>query len=261
MTLIITAVAHDKLVQASDRRLTTPDGRLYTDKANKAICVRCADAIFCIAYTGLASIGGQPTTQRLLERLISMNAHRLSIDRLTTELTLQLTARFNRIFCTYKETSFVLAGFTGTPMMAFSALVSNFERPRKFPHGNAQDFINYVRLLKKPGYLFRVNGVQDAVRGAIWRDLQSLGRSRVFLKSNGEQIADRLVAFIRRAADNKSYGRFIGKECMTVWHNPGQDDDFHARYHPRTAGPVGYAPHFLMPPGVAIKNIEYGWCS
>jgi hypothetical protein len=57
MTMIATLVARNKVVQVSDRRLTWPNGGLADDEANKAICVKCNNAHFSIAYTGLAEIG------------------------------------------------------------------------------------------------------------------------------------------------------------------------------------------------------------
>ena len=59
MTLIVTAVGKSFVIQASDRRLTTPSGALHDDNANKALCVACRDAVFAMAYTGLAQIGSK----------------------------------------------------------------------------------------------------------------------------------------------------------------------------------------------------------
>lgn len=61
MTLILTALSHNYIVQAADRRLTYPDGSLYDDDTNKAIfyCGRVA-----VAYTGLALMKeDQPTAE------------------------------------------------------------------------------------------------------------------------------------------------------------------------------------------------------
>jgi len=60
MTLIITCLAHEHIVQVADRRLTMPDGSLYDDDTNKAVyyCGRVA-----VAYTGLAIMEGKPTAE------------------------------------------------------------------------------------------------------------------------------------------------------------------------------------------------------
>jgi hypothetical protein len=60
MTLILTCLAHEHIVQVADRRLTMPDGKLYDDDTNKAVfyCGRVA-----VAYTGLALMEGKPTAE------------------------------------------------------------------------------------------------------------------------------------------------------------------------------------------------------
>jgi hypothetical protein len=74
MTLVLSCVTPDFVVQASDRRLTRSDGRLADDEANKA-------TVFCghwmIAYTGLAELGpavppgNRPRTDVWLATLLS----------------------------------------------------------------------------------------------------------------------------------------------------------------------------------------------
>src|SRR3712207_1704100 len=56
MTLILTALSPQRVVQVSDRKLTFKDGRTYHDDANKAVIVYCDDGQFSVAYTGLAHV-------------------------------------------------------------------------------------------------------------------------------------------------------------------------------------------------------------
>lgn len=60
MTLILTCLAHEHIVQVADRRLTMPNGALYDDDTNKAVfyCGRVAGG-----YTGLAQMEGKPTAE------------------------------------------------------------------------------------------------------------------------------------------------------------------------------------------------------
>jgi|GEM_PF-2053415 len=60
MTLILTCLTYEHIVQVADRRLTLPDGTLYDDDTNKAVfyCGRIA-----VAYTGLAQMEGKPTAE------------------------------------------------------------------------------------------------------------------------------------------------------------------------------------------------------
>lgn len=79
MTLIITALKEDNIIQVSDRRLTR-NGKLYDDSANKIICVSCADASFSIAYTGLGEIHGCRTDKWVFEYLLSIEAGTLHFN-------------------------------------------------------------------------------------------------------------------------------------------------------------------------------------
>ncbi len=60
MTLILTLLATNKIVQVSDRRLTL-NGETCDSNANKLVCVGCDDARFSVGYTGVAEIDGQRT--------------------------------------------------------------------------------------------------------------------------------------------------------------------------------------------------------
>jgi hypothetical protein len=75
MTLIVTAMSPYRIVQASDRRLTLPGGKLHDDEAIKAVTVKCDDAYFSVAYTGTAYMLDKHT--RKWERTDRWIAHSL----------------------------------------------------------------------------------------------------------------------------------------------------------------------------------------
>jgi hypothetical protein len=83
MTLIISVVTREHVAQASDRRITIafPGGRyrVASDKANKSIYVRCLDAQFSIAYTGLARVGAFPTASWLSDFLVNAGAAQMPL--------------------------------------------------------------------------------------------------------------------------------------------------------------------------------------
>ena len=60
VTLVITILGNNKVVQVADTRLTL-NGKLHDAHAIKAVGVACADAQFCIGYSGVAEIEGQRT--------------------------------------------------------------------------------------------------------------------------------------------------------------------------------------------------------
>ncbi len=71
MTLILSCITREYVVQASDRRLTTLDGSLFEDRANKAIFF-CGHSVF--AYTGIARLSSKRTDTWLTDLLISAKA-------------------------------------------------------------------------------------------------------------------------------------------------------------------------------------------
>jgi RibD C-terminal domain len=71
MTLILSCITREYVVQASDRRLTRMDGSLFEDKANKAIFF-CGHSVF--AYTGIARLSSKPTDHWLTDLLINARA-------------------------------------------------------------------------------------------------------------------------------------------------------------------------------------------
>jgi hypothetical protein len=66
MTIVFTTLTEKLIVQASDRRLTRPDGSFFNDTANKAL-------FFCgrisVAFAGQAFIGNEPTTKWLRDQM------------------------------------------------------------------------------------------------------------------------------------------------------------------------------------------------
>lgn len=54
MTLIITAVDKERVVQVSDRRLTDRTGEVHDHGADKAVCIGMGYVHFATSYTGLA---------------------------------------------------------------------------------------------------------------------------------------------------------------------------------------------------------------
>lgn len=73
MTLIATIISKNKVVQVSDCRLTL-NGKEYDATAIKAVGVGCADARFCVGYSGVGEIEGNRTDYWLVEQIKSIFA-------------------------------------------------------------------------------------------------------------------------------------------------------------------------------------------
>jgi len=261
MTLIITAATANKVVQASDRRLTRyTDGSVFDDDSNKAVCVGCKDAYFSIAYTGLASINSKKTDEWILGYLISIHAFQMNLVSVSEALETQLTATFISLPKKYKRMTFVLSGYRH--YIPFTMIISNFERENIWPHGEVQeDFITYVRWRRRisnpeKGHSISINGTQQAVNRPIIRKIKELIRNRFFQQQECKIVADKLVSLIREAADTPKFGRYIGRNCMSVTMTPNPNDGFVTKYYPDKASPFQYSPHLITTPGIAIKGVQ-----
>lgn len=260
MTLIITVATANKVVQASDRRLTQPDGSLFNDGANKAVCVGCKDARFCIGYTGLAFVDGKRTDEWILDYLMSIHAYATDVVSISEALEERLTATFHRIPKQYRRTTFVLSGYRRH--IPFTMIISNYERENLWPPGEAQDaFGTHVWWLKKSanpesGYCISINGSQRAVTRPLLTKIKGLILNSFFQKKETEIVADELVSLIRQAAATPRFGRYIGRNCMAVAMSGNPSESFVTKYYPEKAFPYAYSPHLVTPPGIGIKGIE-----
>jgi hypothetical protein len=260
MTLIITLATADKVVQASDRRLTLPDGSVFDDEANKAICAGCKDAHFCIAYTGLAFVEGKKTDEWLIDYLISIHAFKLDVVSISGALEEKLTATFDPLPKQYRRTTFVLSGYRRH--ISFTMIISNYERENLWPPGEAQDaFLTHVWWKKKggnpeSGYCISINGTQRAVSRPLLRKIKGLIRNSFFQNKGSEIVADELVSLIREAAETPQFGQYIGRNCMAVAMSLNANDGFVTKYYPEKISPYRYSPHLITPPGIAVKGIE-----
>ena len=260
MTLIVTVATANKAVQASDRRLTGPDGSIFDDEANKAVCVGCRDAHFCIGYTGLAFVDGKRTDEWLLDYLMSIHAYRMEVASISAALEKRLTATFEPLPKHYKRITFVLSGFRHH--MPFTMIVSNYERESLWPPGEAQDTFNTcVWWLKKggnpeTGYCISINGARRAVSRPTLRKLKRLIQTSFFQKKGSELVADQLVSLIREAADTPRFGQYIGRNCMAVTISVDPSEGFVTKYYAEKTSPCAYSPHLVTPPGIAVRGVE-----
>jgi hypothetical protein len=261
MTLIITALADDAVIQVSDRQLTRGE-EVLQKPANKALCISCSDANFTVAFTGVAEILGAPAADWLLDHLASLKASALPFPSILESLRNQATATWPRLSASARGIgiTFVFAGFGRAG--PFYALLSN----REGRHGNrlpavSADFQSGIWLRNKKRLRkldIVINGCEDAVTGTIDRAIQSVRRR--FLNKTADKRADTLVELVRRAADHATLGKYIGKDCMSVI--VPAFGAFIARYHPTESHPAQYAPN-LLTNGMAFKGVEFslppGW--
>lgn len=120
MTLILTLVSTNKIVQVSDRRLTL-NGEIHESNATKAICVSCSNAHFSVGYTGVAEIDGKRTDYWIVDQIsstfssghqdIGMVARQLAQD--LSDAIFKLRYKGRRVRLEDKGLNLVLAGYGG----------------------------------------------------------------------------------------------------------------------------------------------------
>ena len=245
MTLIITALADDAVVQVSDRRLTLADGTVFSENANKAICVDCADSRVSVAYTGLARIDTTPTDHWLVDLLTDISAAKKSFPDVVAAVAERATERFRalRHLRDRRGLSLVFAGFG--PPGAVMALVSNQEDssgqwlPAVSDRFESGFWLRDEHVMRKLDLM--VSGAEAAVTPALTDAIERI-RSR-FLDRSPEERVNVLVDVLRRAAKHPHHGWLIGEDCMGVI--VANDGGFMSTYHSETSTAVSYMPHYV----------------
>ncbi len=263
MTLILTIATANKIVQASDRRLTWPDGRVEDDEANKAICISCQDAHFSIAYTGLAEIelGKKRTDIWLVERLTDMQAGQMSLTVFAKSVNQLLSDTFKQLPFDkqLKRLTLVLAGYRNN--VPFIGTISNQQdgdfRVLTEPNDTFSDRYIYPAMEIKPKLwvLSQSHGANAAVGKPIMQRIDGLRRKRFFQLRERDVVANELVLLIRSATRTPRFGQVIGRSCMSVAFTPNPVDGSLTQYHPRKVTPQTYMPH-LIQPNVTFQSIE-----
>jgi hypothetical protein len=263
MTLIVTACTLNFVAQASDRRLAYPNGELFDDDANKCILLECRDASLSLSYTGLGFVRKERTDIWLVDVLVELKAALMPAEAAVSELANVLTREFAQLRPAHPDPRLTLVacglprgGGQRSPLLV---TISNFEEPddvspsstlhtwRTRPLSNARpQFTCTVGELDprdKKAVVIQVSGTEEAVQHFPKR----ARKLREFFSRNpsGEEVTHRLVAFIRRCADHKEEGKFIGRNCMATFMSDARK--LYAYYPEDESRPVSFTPHVITP--------------
>ncbi len=257
MTLILTVGTDRRVIQASDRLVTLPDGTVYNDKANKSVAVTCEGGQCSISFTGAAYIAGKKTDEWIGNYLTDIHAATLDTKTIWNSLIKQL-ANFQKFF-SVPYLSLVFCGYIGE--RPYIALMSNFEHwnPNKFV-APTPDFHLEVIFMKevtnpKKALALCINGCEKAITETIEHKLKRLRKKRFFQNNDSNTVALKLVALIREASRTQEHGKYIGRDCLTVSISRNPSDDTELIYHPEKESPKRYGPYIVHPTG-SIKGIE-----
>jgi hypothetical protein len=130
VTLVLTCLTPDYVIQASDRRLTWPDGSLHDDESTKAVFYQ---PYWVFAFSGLARIGEMTTAGWLATQLTACRSITEVSERVENEAASALAAI--RAPAEHKRLTIVGAGWgvlapkdaptNGTPPQGLMLAISN----------------------------------------------------------------------------------------------------------------------------------------
>jgi hypothetical protein len=248
MTMVISCFVKQATIQVSDRRLTTPQGEVRDDAANKAICLWCSDAHVAIAFSGLAQIGKVPTIQWLFENLLRSRAGCHCLADIGNKLRDDLTFTFNKLRnLSYRFLTFYFTGYLkGAPFWGYiSNQIDNTGRDVASP-------MNQFVLGCPPKFhwpppsrkaFLATSGEPRAIPEQDSIDKRIKHRQRKLYYQSPYITAGELVSYIRCASRHPMYGSYIGRNCTAIVVLP--NSKFRCRAYPEKASPFSFMPNII----------------
>ena len=156
MTLILTCLTQDYILQVADRRVIREDGTLKDDDTNKAVfyCGGYAAANFAVAYTGPDEMEGESTAEWIGARMMAESNIESAMGAVAKRAEIifrqNIRYKFAAIACGwthYRKTP---------PIQPYVSIVSNFMKPTGFSENSPSDrmTINGGFPLKTRPFLF-----------------------------------------------------------------------------------------------------------
>ena len=218
MTLIIAVASHDNAILASDRRLTFPDGSVAHDETCKLTVYACNDAKVMIAYTGLASIGGDSTGDWIINTLSTASKEEHSIYKVIDNFIKIANSAYEQLRDVRFKLELIFAGYqypdsgVAEPMIW---KISNLDNDNEF----------------KTIYCHGDKGVYFELAGnacGVSEDTKSKIRDLMLQKQPAHGIEMKLVNTIKTASKKTpTVGRQINSCCL----NSSLNSQFTATYH------------------------------
>ena len=252
MTMNLTALGNDFVMQVSDRQLThvTTTGSIHvsSDDANKAVVLSCSDALLAITFTGLGKLNSTQVDEWLLNVLQEEALCELEADIAIEKFSVLATDWFQSFRTDWSGPhTFIFAGFQ-----------------KKANTNQSKARLWFVSNTKSNGYLsFDVCPIKNKGMyvtgwlGAFTRMERSRVQAALRSAQNIEQIEAALVNGIRMAASRPDGGP-IGKNCMSISLAPPRIAL--SRFYPYGEHSHNFAPHIVWYEGgrnIAVKGIDH----
>lgn len=237
MTLILTAVCDEFVVQVSDRRLINIlTGRPVEDEANKQIVVKTPKMHFVAGYTGPADVVSAPdaagkmvaqTRWWLAETMGKYEVLSLGIKGCVDAVRVAADAAFQELALAGvkpEPLTVVFAGYESASPVPIIATITNCDSPRFRPSDVAEKFIPHVR----PAAAGRDCDLAGCTL-ALPEDTEDRLRA-VLKKRDYGGVTEVAVQQIRKAAKHRKFGKYVGENCMSICLM--RDGHAEAIYHP-----------------------------
>lgn len=216
MTFGLVLANKQHLIQACDRRLTGPDGKLVDDSAQKSGHILCDDASLLYCFTGLARWSSHTTSSWLLKTLGGLKAHNYwdIIEGLTEASSRSFRDNRNimRLPPSARRLTIMLSGYRSTGSIV-NTLVSNFQ--------DFTQFVDHPEAL--PQFTFHAECSREDVANPTF--IQAIGRFHAITKSDEadlrslliglpppQALAGKAIAFIQELADRPQAAGTVGKK-------------------------------------------------
>jgi len=264
MTLIITALKPEFVVQLSDMRLTDLSTQaVRNEEQRKAIVLSTADARVAVGWCGFAHDrhNGNNTGEWLMDvlsRLVSQQPA-LKLPDFVNELVARATSHFQPIAepLDHKACTIVMAGWASPrPNIAvpFAARVSNCEEKwQGLLHTRPtfdQSWLWPSEKGPRPPAVVIVSGAQQATRQE-WVNAIGLLLRR---DPSPEEVMNACLRVMREAVAHQTYGGLIGRNWVGVEMLFGNPEAV-AHYFPEKDSPEQFMPN-LVTPQQAFKDVR-----
>lgn len=217
MTLNITLITPRIVIQASDRRMTTADGRLEDDDANKAVVLRCSDGVVAVTFTGVGKASKKRVDLWMAETVLDTGLPELSVTEVPAIIAQQATHWFSGFPVNWDTRhAFVVGGWAlRRPGVSAPVLwrIDNClaKDGSMVPQARTSFEVTEFRFTGRRAALI-VSGLTAAVSRADRRRLVATVRRAKEL----DDMERTLVQCLRRASEKPESRGCVGPSCTVV---------------------------------------------
>lgn len=250
MTLVVTAVSRDIVIQLTDRQLTSQSNEVVDERANKSVIAQCSDARFVMSYTGWSlTKGGEATDWWAANCLFEMQSWGMRLAEVFNEFTNQLVNQFSGQ--TY-VTTFIWAGFEYRDCN--DGLASRMFIRKSASRGNAS--ATHKALIQKPNFFLFVDGQVAAVSKVQGENIAVAAGNGIFCNKCGKSTIEALVPLIRDVSLSGGKGReFIGRNCTALALTPRLRDGTLTGCYSEISRDVADTPLAVLP-NIGVIRLE-----